>query len=79
MIWQEEQSKYTPKDWFYCDANGKVLARVLNRGAHRCWAYEAAGPSGTALLIGQYVDLTSAKRAVEEKFPVARMDSRGAR
>lgn len=64
MNWHEEQSNYTPCDWYYCDESGKVVSWVCNRGPQRCYVYEPV--EGQDLMRGRYMDLESAKRAAEQ-------------
>jgi hypothetical protein len=62
MKWHEEESDATPRDWYYCNDAGQVVAWVCNRGPQRCYVYEPSG--GQDLLRGRYMTLEQAKAAV---------------
>jgi len=60
MRWHEETSKYTPHDWYYVDDTGLIVATVIQR-ASGIAVYEGNMEQG------RYIDIASAKAAVERK------------
>lgn len=65
MKWVEEDSNYSPHDWYYVDPAGKVVAAVVTRkNAAYIYVYEGSHPRMDCT----YIDQESAKKAVEQRF-----------